>query len=315
MKTITALYLFVHPAVRDPETHRVFLAKWEPLLTAARDDETVGACILSNTTQGMPELAQFATDTLGDRCVVDPLDNSDATKAIIADDVNRLFSQRGAKNEWVPYELWTSNHARRWTQGLIADLTGRGYTFDPQTLRLICFGKQWGGCLTKYSMLFAAYLGLTHPADVRADLSPFAGHPLSATFIERVDMDRHVRLFLFKLPDGRAMAQFIDTCRAVWEPPHIAVVPLDADQVDLVRTSPNNTMQPGGAAEAIRGQGSVTADVIDGIHPGSTTLIAHDIDDTAFRAAMVKAAIKPWDQRNRATWQFPRIDPLTMTPS
>lgn len=315
MKTIDTLYLFVHPVPRRADVRKIFMAKWRTLFDDVAGDESSAICVLSNEGHGMAELRDMAAAAFGDRCILDPRDDSDATKLIMADDVQRLFKHRGTKYEWLPYELWTSNMARRWSEGFKQSLAAAGYEYDPQTMRMLTCGMQWGGCLTKYAMLFAAYLELAQPADVRADLSPLAGHPLDATFVERVTLDHHVHVFFFTLADGRAMAQFTDAKRAVWDPPHVAHVPIEADRVELVCTTPNYALHPEGAGESIRGEPHVTVDVMDGMRAGAATLVAKGLDFDAFRDAVVKATVRPWDRRNRVTYQFARIDPMTMTPT
>jgi hypothetical protein len=182
------------------------MSKWKELIMDEGPDETVALCILSNSAEEMVEIVSIAQRSFGERCIVDPHDLSDETKVLLAEDLLRTYGGRGHYDEWLPYEIWTAGLARKWTEGLKKSLDSRGFTYDPQQLHLVTCGQQWGGCLTKYSAFMANYLGLIAAPDLRADLSPDAGHPMKAKFLERVEIDQHVYLFLFKMPDGRLMA-------------------------------------------------------------------------------------------------------------
>ena len=206
MKQLTRLYLFIHPVPRREETRQEYMPKWDKLFMDEGADETIALCILSNNTKEMADLESMGERSFGERCIMDPHDISDQTKVLLAEDLLKTFGGRGHDGEWLPYEIWTAGLARKWTEGLKKSLDSRGFTYDPEQLHLVTCGQQWGGCLTKYSALMAKYLGLIEAPDIRADLSPDAGHPMKAKFLERVEIDQHVYLFLFKMPDGRLMA-------------------------------------------------------------------------------------------------------------
>lgn len=309
MKPITRLYLFIHPMPYRAETRREFMAKWEPLLEKEGPGETNALCVLSNKATGMEALQALAVRRFGDRCVLDPDDRGVETKVKIAEDLERTLAGRGSKREWIPYEIWTSNNARRWTEGLMKTLTERGYAFDPAALEFITCGQEWGGCVTKYSALMGKYLGMDRPADVRADLSPDAGFPIQASFVERVAMDRHVYLFLFRMLDGRPMGQFMDGLRAIWEPPHLATVRMDPKQVEVVTTSPNGLLKVDEAARVM--PDGVIADVGDGCHPATTSLIGEGISYEGFRAALAEARIAPRNERCRVSFMPGWLNPVT----
>ncbi|MSS72775.1 MAG: hypothetical protein EXS64_14975 [Candidatus Latescibacteria bacterium] len=310
MKQIQKLYLFVHPMPYREKTRQDYMAKWKDLLASEGSDEANAICILSNAARGMEDLQGLALKSFGERCVIDPDDRSAETKVRIAEDLERTLSGRGSKREWIPYEIWTSNNARRWTEGLKKSMEERGFTCAPERLQLVTCGQEWGGCLTKYSAFMGKYLGLTQAADVRADLSPDAGFPIQATFAERVEMERHVYLFLFRMPDGRPMGQFMDGLRGVWEPPHVATVPVDPKQVEIVTTSPNGALKVDEAAK-VTPEG-VVADVGDGCHPATTTLIGNEMGYEAFRSSLREARITP--RNDRCVMQYNMIgylNPMT----
>ena len=300
LKPITTLYLFVHctGSWDKDEVRREYEAKWKALLAEAGPHQENAVCFLSSGPESLA-LAEFAKGYFGERCIVDPFDNGPAVQVQIAGDLNAAFNQRGSKAEWTPYEMWTSTNARKWTAGLQAELTKRGLTYEPQQLRMVACGQQWGGCLTKYSAFMGKYLGLTKPAEIRPELSPYAGYPLQARYKETITLDRHVQLFLFETADGRPMAQFFDGLRGVFEPPHLAVIPLDAAQVELVVVPPNANMQAQ-PVENPAAMGTLLVDVGDGCRPVITTIVAKKQPDgrtpsyAEFLAVMAKATIVPF---------------------
>lgn len=309
MATLSNLYLFIHAMPRRRQTREEYLTKWQELIAAAGPDEHNVICILSSGGADMAPLVEPARAHFGERCILDPDDDSVETKVLLADDLQRTFGGRGTHTEWIPYEIWTAKNARRWTEGLKKELSTRGYTYEPDSLHLVTCGQQWGGCLSKYSSFMATYLGLTRAPDLRADLSPDAGYPVKARFVERVEMARHVYLFLFELPDGRPMAQFTDGLRAVWEPPHVAEVAIDPAKVEVFTTSPNSYVKTCGSAKVT--EDGVVADVGDGCHPAMTTLIGLAPGFDEFRASLAKAAIRPRDDRCRLAYSARCMDPVT----
>ncbi|MFC1461111.1 hypothetical protein ACFLQR_01155 [Verrucomicrobiota bacterium] len=309
MKQITKLYLFIHPMPRRTHTRQQYMAKWEKLIIDQGPNEENAICILSNAPKEMEKLKNLAQRYFGQRCIIDPDDNSVETKLLLAEDLERTFRGRGCYNEWLPYEIWSSIIARKWTEGLKKNLDNVGFKYKPEHLHVVTCGQQWGGCLTKYSTFMAKYLGLTEPPDLRADLSPDAGWPIKATFVERIEMDRHVYLFLFKMPDGRPMAQYMDGLRAVWEPPHIATVQLNASRVEIVTTSPNLYLKVNEAAKVI--QDTIIADVGDGCHPAITTLVGTKIEYEEFRESLTNAKITPRNDRCSVLYMAGYLDPVT----
>jgi hypothetical protein len=285
------LYLFVHPMPRTQPLIKNFKAKWEKLFIEEGHKENNVLCLLSNSAEHMPELTDMGKKYFGERCIVDPYDNSDNTKVIIADDLIRTLQERGNKDDWTVYEIWTSNNARRWAEGLKRGLDKLGFANARKNMNMVTCGQQWTGCLTKYSCFMAKYMGRTEPPDQRAELSPEAGFPIKAEFLERISMDRNVYLFLFRTSDGRPMAQYIDGMRGVWEPPHIATVELDQTRVESLTTSPNAYMKTQGAASITHN--TFIADVGDGCHPAVTTLISNGLEYEEFRESLANAIITP----------------------
>src|SRR6185295_4970252 len=281
---ISTLYLFVHCLGNwdSDAVRRDYADKWQSLFAQEGTKEDSAICFLTSGPESMA-IVELARKTFGQRCIVDPVDNSMATKALIADDLDAAFKQRGNISEWTPYEMWTSTNARKWTEGLKKELQSRRLTYDPQQLQIVACGQQWGGCLTKYSIFMTKYLGLAKHAEIRPELSPYAGYPLKARFRECITLDRQVQLFLFETADGRSMAQFLDGMRGVSEPPHVATIPLDAAQVELVVVTPSDNQQVQQVANPVA-TGSLLVDVGDGCRPVITSVLGKGISFDAFRA-------------------------------
>ena len=298
MKPIEHLLLFIHTPVTY-SYHKLLrpapeiAANYRRILASKASEATTAACIIQSHRGDQP-LVEAGQEHFGDRCIVDPSDNSDATKVLLIGDLERALGERGNHGEWNIYELWSSNNARRWVEGLKKELATRGFAFDPDALSMETFGS-WSGCHHKYSNFMAAYLGMERPATLHAetDLCTHKGFPMDvAEFIECVPLDRDVLLFLFRRTDGCPMAQFWDGRRPVWERPHTATVTIDPRKVELFNFSPNSLIQVEGACRKLTD--GFVADVGDGCHPAFTTVVGRTAGDTdleAFRTAMANAVI------------------------
>ncbi|MBI3942204.1 MAG: hypothetical protein HY326_04255 [Chloroflexi bacterium] len=175
MTLISNLYLFIHAVPRHEQTRQAYMVKWEQLFMAAGPMEQDLICIITDEVKETRDLIDLARVHFGERCIIDPEDNSIATRLLLAEDLQKMLVERGMYNEWVPYEIWTSQNARRWTEGLKQSLDNLGYAYTAESLRLVTCGQEWGGCLTKYSMFMGRYLDLAQTPDLRAELSPDAG--------------------------------------------------------------------------------------------------------------------------------------------
>lgn len=300
MADIRTLLLFVHLTMpRKAGAAREYTEKWRGLIADRGPKQDSAICVLPSSPdwqKDVGDLYSFAQEQFGDRCVLAPTDASDRTKGLLAEDLLRTLAERGRFEEWRPYELWTSVMARRWTEGLKRELAERGHAYDPATLHVVSCGQQWAGCLTKYSMLMPKYLGVERTPDVRPDLSPGAGWPFQARFIERIQMERHVSLFLFEAADGRPMGQFTDGLRPIWESPHVALVAVDPEEVELHSVTPNEGVQ----VDPSRGHApdGIVADVGDGCQPRFTTVLGQRGAHDALRRVLASARIE-----SRAVWQ------------
>ena len=291
-----------------------YMRKWAQLMSQEGPKEDSAVCILSNSPPEMNLLKDLGLKHFGERCIIDPYDASPETVTLLGGDLLRTMAERGrppegavtsATQEWSAYEMWSFKNARVWSEGLRKELDKIGYTYDPEKLQVISCGMAWTGCLTKYSNFIPVCLGLTQPADVRADLSPQAGWPVKAEFVERISLGLNVYLFLFKTPRGRPMAHFTDGLRAVWEPEHVATVSVNPNKVQLVARS-------GGMHQVTKD--GFTAVVSTGCNRSGLTILAADgFPYDEFRKVMSAATIESMQGYHH--WisdVFPYQEPLTM---
>ncbi len=307
-KPVKHVLLFVHPPStlcmnRLLKPYPVAEENWRAALAEKGSDEGNIACILRSHDPDKP-LEEAALKHFGERCIINPMDNSDATRALLTRDLDRTFGGRGNHGEWNPYEIWTSNNARRWTEGLKKWLSEKGYACDPGSLTMETFGN-WSGCHHKYSNFMGVYLGLKAPALIHAETKycSLKSMPMRAEeFVELVPMDRHVWLAIFRREDGVPMAQYWDGLRPVWAPPHTASVTIEPGKVDVYNFSPNSLIPVNGVAK--KHKDGVIADVGDGTHPAFTTIVGRTNGEKEFaelRAALVSAVIAPRDDRRNVS--------------
>ena len=301
MKKLSKLWLLVHPVPRTAEMVRDLFGKWEEVFAQDGRDEQTGICIMPNHPPENAQLRDMASRHFGDRCFIDPQDDSDATRLILAEDLRRVLAQRGNKTEWLPYEIWTSNMARAVAEGLKKEMAAAGYEYDPEDLVVHALGAAWQGCLTKYANFVTRYLDAAHRVQVHPELSVTPGAPMQATFVEMHPMPRHVWLYLFKTDKGYPMAQFADGLRAVWEPPHAVRLAMDAKKVELVNASPNSYIQAKGAAEMHAD--SLVMDVGDGCHGAFSVLIGRWLGFDELKSAALDGEVFARDDRCRIYYE------------
>jgi len=307
-KLIKHVLLFIHPPStfsmnRLLKPHTVAEENWRKIIAEKGPNEANAVCIMRGSKKD-ESLEEAGVRCFGDRCVLNPSDNSDATRVILSHDLDRTLGGRGSHGEWDPYEIWSSNNARRWVEGFKKTLAERGYAYDPGSVTMETFGN-WSGCHHKYSNFMAVYLGMKWPARIHAEteLCGLKGVPMPVhQFVELLPMDRHVWLALFRREDGVPMAQYWDGLRPVWAPPHTARVTMDPKRVDLYSFSPNSLIPVDGAAKKLAD--GFIADVGDGTHPAFTTVVGHGATDREFeglRAALAGAAITPRDDKRQVS--------------
>ncbi|MDP7269459.1 MAG: hypothetical protein QF408_14960, partial [Pirellulales bacterium] len=130
MQSIKTLLLFVHAIPGTAEKIQIYMDRWKHFLEGRAGEPHTAVCILSTQSTYMSDLIDLAKDSFGERCFVDPIDENESTMTLIGNDLALTLSGRGSRDQWIPYEIWTSNNARMWTEGLKKDFEERGYNYD-----------------------------------------------------------------------------------------------------------------------------------------------------------------------------------------
>ena len=281
---IKHILLFMHPPAQFSQyrllkPNHVVEENWKKVIAQKGAAKTNVMCIVHSSKKDK-KLEDAGKHYFADRCIVSPSDNSEATRLILAEDLERTFSERGNHGEWNPYEIWSSNNAHRWVEGLKKRLAEKGYTYDPTTVTMETFGN-WSGCHHKYSNFMAAYMGMKTPAYIHAEteLCSLKSVPMPVhEFVELKPMDQHVWLAIFRREDNILMAQFWDGLRPVWRPLHTARVTINPNKVDLFNFSPNSLIPVCGVSKKLKD--GFIADVGDGTHPAFTTVVSRSNKDS-----------------------------------
>lgn len=303
MKDIERLYLFIHPPAHHSyrelmKPDMLVEEKWKNFVVEKSQDEKTLICIIDESLRDK-ELVSLSQQCFGERCIVNPYDDSPDTILLISQDLERTFNVRGNHEEWLPYEMWSSNNARKWAEGLKKEMKERRCSFNPEQVEVESFGN-WTGCYHKYSNFMGKYLGLSNPIKKHPEpeFSSLLHFPMEVQqFVEHIPLDHYVQLFLFKRKDGCPMAQFFDGLRGVWELPHIATVEINPQKIEMFTFPPNSFIKVNGASRIL--EDGFIADVGDGCHPAFTTIIGKEIDFDKFRSALAKAKISDLDNRCR----------------
>jgi len=307
-RLIKHILLFMHPPAqfsmyRLLKPAPVVEENWKKMIAQKGADQASAVCIVHGGKKDK-ELDEAGRQHFADRCIVNPFDNSEATRVILAGDLDRTCGGRVTQGAGNPYEVWSSNNARRWTEGFKKRLAEKGYTYDPATVTMETFGN-WSGCHHKYSNFMAVYLGMKNPAHIHAEteLCSLKSVPMPVhEFVELKPMDRHVWLAIFRREDGIPMAQFWDGLRPVWRPPHTARVTMNPNRVDVFTFSPNSLIPVAGVSKKLKD--GLVADVGDGTHPAFTTLVGRSNKASDFeelRAALSNAIIEPRDDKRQVS--------------
>jgi len=304
---IEKLYLLVHPLDLPPEVYDHYMTAWEVLMDREGPDPRNAIFIMTNGDPDDHLLMEHAQATFGDRHLGDQLDQSGEAKIQLLDDMDRAFSARGFRNEIGSYELCVSNHARRYARGIEAACKQRGLAFDPD-MRLIACGRQWNGCVNRYPMFIGPYLGLSRRPELRTDLIPELGFPYEPEYRECFELGEGVNLYLFVTSAGVPMAQFVELKRAVWEPLHVAVVPIDPKHITQGLT-PSGEPRSTTLVFCIKEDG-VEVDTFYGCRHANPTVFGRDITYEAFRDCLRKSQVRA---KKESPFMY-RADDLNMTP-
>jgi hypothetical protein len=184
-----------------------------------------GVFVLRSGMKGDPPLIELIKRTYGDAVAVATVNDPKALGPEFAcgleEDRKRAESVRGKITEG---EIGAWERSKTWAEYLRRQLNANGYTFDPVKVEFIAFGEDWGGCASTYRIHMGRAFGLTKPIVRRFDLinpdeskllsaagRQEAASVLSCTVVEQnIPMPGDIRLFIFKTPEGRLVAEFYE---------------------------------------------------------------------------------------------------------
>lgn len=135
-------------------------------------------------------------------------------------------------NEFLAWE-----RSRVWAADLKRKLEASGYTFDPETVRMICWGGDWRGCAATYPIQMARAWGLSRPIERRWDLIIHDTGPLDITadlVIGNVELPKNIRLFVYRSQEGLYCAEYWDGIHSPLDRPKAVEVSFPAASVRLV---------------------------------------------------------------------------------
>jgi hypothetical protein len=146
--------------------------------------------------------------------------------------------------EWTSDPLGQPVIARGWAERVKLAFRERGLTFNPATVQAESWGESFEGCVANYGRYLGSYLGLVRPVEDNFEMTvPDAPFLLTARFLERVPLERNVRLYLWEGQDGRLIALFLKLQSTIGEPSLYARVPVGNKRLE-VRSRMNRPMWP-----------------------------------------------------------------------
>jgi len=182
---------------------------------------------------------------------------SPEAKAGLGQDFMAMYWRYGFA--WTSDPLGQSVIARGWAERVKQMFKERNLTFDPKTVKAEGWGESFEGCVANYGRYLSTYLSLTNPIEDDFGMTvPDAPFLLTAKFVERVPLERGVRLYLWKAEDGLLIGFFQKSQAAIGEPSLFAQFPLAGLKLE-VRSRMDRPMWP----ENLPAQKGSAADAMD----------------------------------------------------
>ena len=136
--------------------------------------------------------------------------------------------------DWDSAVLEVIYSSRLFAMDIEAELEKRGLYFDPDTVELEAFGEGFEECAMTWKAMVPHYLGIDRGVENNFGLSVGGLRFLSdATWVDRVDLGRNVRLFLWRSADDRAIGFFVQNQMTLADPQLFAHVPLNGPLFEM----------------------------------------------------------------------------------
>ena len=139
----------------------------------------------------------------------------------------RSATKGGLQRPWNVSVLEVAYYSRMCAMDILQEFKKRGLYFDPKTTKSVAFGEGFEQCAMTWKQMLVPYMGLSHPAENRFDLS-VSGAPwlVNAKLVERVKLSHDLRLFLWRGKKGQLIAMYARAWCRLQDPQLYVRIPL-----------------------------------------------------------------------------------------
>jgi hypothetical protein len=215
------------------------LARWYGMLEELGEGDLVvyHPCYQSAEEQALAargrELLGERFLTLGGRDITTSAGATPQTLAALASDIQMAFSARG-KYAWAAHDLRVAVFSYNYAQDLLWLAAEQGLSWDPERLVLRAVGESFEGCVTTWSTMVPAYLGVPGRVEIPYELTvPDTRFLLDCEYLRRVELAHHTALYLFVDGRHRPVALYKRERVELADQSFYARLPLDAGEVVL----------------------------------------------------------------------------------
>ncbi|MCC7262005.1 MAG: hypothetical protein IT369_05700 [Candidatus Latescibacteria bacterium] len=226
------------------------LGRWYEMLEAMGEEEMVvyHPCYQSAEERALAargrELLGERFFTLSGRDITTAAGATPETMAALAPEIQMAFSARG-KYAWAAHDLRVAVFSYNYAQDLLRLAAERRLSWDPERLALRAVGESFEGCVTTWSTMVPAYLGVPGRVQIPYEMTvPDTRFLLRCEYLRRVELAHHTALYLFADPQGRPVALYKRERVELADQSFYAGLPLEAGEVEL-RTSAGRSLLTG----------------------------------------------------------------------
>jgi hypothetical protein len=160
-------------------------------------------------------LADYGRRQLGDRFLTvrgretgHPQGITAQVMAALAPQIREAFAVRG-NSSWCAHDLRVAIFSHNYAQDILQVLADRGLSFDADDVTLAAFGESFEGCVTTWSTMVPAYLGVSARVEIAYEMTvPDTAFLLQCEYIERVSLPHDTALHLFLDRQQRAVVHY-----------------------------------------------------------------------------------------------------------
>lgn len=216
-------------------------------------------------------------------------------QAELAEEIRQACQTLGY--DWNYAALEVIYNCRLYAMDIKAEFKKRGLWFDPDTVELEAFGEGFEECAMTWKSMVPHYLGIDRGAESNFDLSVGGLRFLQdATWADRIDLGRNVRLFLWRASDGRVIGFYTQNQMTLTDPQLFAHVSLDGPLFEMwtqIKYGTRLFPKPDSQFEVV--DGCVRVPILNTIRrdagDGAFYVIADDTDIEGLRRLLTNARI------------------------